>query len=92
MKVMYSMALAMAAVALVATSAPLRASETDARIESSFTKSYVYKTYLKDEHIKISSKDGAVTLSGDVYNETTNRWPRTPPKRCPGSRPLTIVS
>jgi len=56
--------------ALVGSSTPVRASETDDRIESSFTKTYVYKTYLKDEHIKISSKDGAVTLSGDVYNET----------------------
>ena len=48
----------------------MRAADTDDRIESSFTKTYVYKTYLKDEHIKITSKDGAVTLSGDVYNET----------------------
>jgi len=70
MKVMYPLALVVAAAALVGSSTPLRASETDARIESSFTKSFVYKTYLKDEHIKISSKDGAVTLSGDVYNET----------------------
>jgi len=81
---MYSMALAMAAVALVATSAPLRASETDARIESSFTKSYVYKTYLKDEHIKISSKDGAVTLSGDVYNETHKPMAQDTAEALPG--------
>jgi osmotically-inducible protein OsmY len=64
------LALVAAVAALVGSSTPLRASETDDRIESSFTKSFVYKTYLKDEHIKISSKDGAVTLSGDVYNET----------------------
>jgi hyperosmotically inducible protein len=70
MKVTYSLALVVAVVALVGSSTPLRASETDSRIESSFKKSYVYKTYLKDEHIKISSKDGAVTLSGNVYNDT----------------------
>ncbi len=70
MKVKYSLALVVAAVALLASGGPLRASETDDRIETSFKKTYVYKTYLKDEHIKISSKDGAVTLSGDVYNET----------------------
>ncbi|MGD1020142.1 MAG: BON domain-containing protein [Verrucomicrobiia bacterium] len=70
MRVRYSLALVAAVAALVGSSTPLRASETDDRIESSFTKSFVYKTYLKDEHIKISSKDGAVTLSGDVYNET----------------------
>ena len=70
MKVKYSLALVVAAVALLASGGPLRASETDDRIETSFKKTYVYKTYLKDEHIKISSKDGAVTLTGDVYNET----------------------
>jgi hyperosmotically inducible protein len=70
MRVRYSLALVAAVAALVGSSTPVRASETDDRIESSFTKSYVYKTYLKDEHIKISSKDGAVTLSGDVYNGT----------------------
>ena len=70
MRVRYSLALVAAVAALVGSSTPVRASETDDRIESSFTKTYVYKTYLKDEHIKISSKDGAVTLSGDVYNES----------------------
>jgi osmotically-inducible protein OsmY len=67
---MYPLAFAVVAVAVLATSVPLRASDTDDRVETSFKKTYVYKTYLKDEHIKISSKDGAVTLSGDVYNET----------------------
>src|SRR5579871_891268 len=70
MRVTRSLALVVAATAVLASTGPLRASETDDRIESSFKKTYVYKTYLKDEHIKISSKDGAVTLSGDVYNET----------------------
>jgi hyperosmotically inducible protein len=70
MKVTYPLALVMATAALLGSSVALRASETDDRIESAFKKSYVYKTYLKDEHIKINSKDGAVTLSGDVFNET----------------------
>ena len=69
-KVIYPLALIMATAAVLVGSAPLRASETDDRIETSFKKSYVYKTYLKDEQIKISSKDGAVTLSGDVRNDT----------------------
>ncbi len=55
---------------LVFTNGPVRASETDDRIDSSFKKTYVYKTYLKDEHIKISSKDGAVILSGSVADES----------------------
>src|SRR5271169_1119737 len=55
---------------LVFTGGTVRASETDDRIDSSFKKTYVYKTYLKDEHIKISSKEGVVTLSGSVADET----------------------
>jgi hyperosmotically inducible periplasmic protein len=51
---------------LLVTAAPLRASETDDRIESSFKQSYVFKTYLKDDAISIESKDGIVTLSGSV--------------------------
>jgi hyperosmotically inducible periplasmic protein len=68
-KVNYPLALALAAGVLVFTSGTVRASETDDRIDSSFKKTYVYKTYLKDEHIKISSRDGVVTLSGSVADE-----------------------
>ena len=55
-----------AASALLLTGSPLRASETDDRIESSAKKSYVFKTYLKDDSIKTESKNGAVTLTGTV--------------------------
>jgi osmotically-inducible protein OsmY len=81
---MYPLALVVAVAALVGGSTPLRASETDSRIESSFKKSYVYKTYLKDEHIQISSKDGAVTLSGDVYNETHKPMAQDTAEALPG--------
>jgi len=84
MKVMYSLALVVAVVALMGSSTPLRASETDDRIESSFKKTYVYKTYLKDEHIKISSKDGAVTLSGYVDNETHKPMAQDTAEALPG--------
>lgn len=70
MKVIYPLALVMAAAALVSSTVAVRASDTDDRIESSFKNSYVYKTYLKDEKISISSKDGAVTLSGVVWNDS----------------------
>jgi len=52
------------------TSVPVYASKTDDRIESSARKSYVFKTYLKDDDIKIQSKDGAVTLTGHVSEES----------------------
>jgi hyperosmotically inducible periplasmic protein len=68
MKLTYPLALVVAAAALIGSSPALRAVATDDRIESAFKTSYVYKTYLKDEHIAISAKDGAVTLSGDVAN------------------------
>jgi len=57
------------AVALLVVSAPALASETDDRIESSANQSYVFKTYLKGDAIKIESKDGVVTLTGTVLEE-----------------------
>ncbi len=58
----------MAAVLLTSVSA--RASEMDERIESSAKQSYVFKTYLKNDAIKIQSKDGVVTLTGTVAEES----------------------
>jgi osmotically-inducible protein OsmY len=71
---MYSLAFAVVAVAVLATSVPSRASQTDDRIESSFKKTYVYKTYLKDEHIKISSKDNRIEYTGDRAAENSDTW------------------
>jgi osmotically-inducible protein OsmY len=51
---------------LLITISPLRASETDSRIESAAAKSYTFKTYLKDDSIKVDSNDGVVTLTGTV--------------------------
>jgi hyperosmotically inducible periplasmic protein len=65
MKSTYSLALMATSILLVST-APLRASETDDRIESSARKSYVFKTYLADDSIKTESKNGVVTLTGTV--------------------------
>jgi hyperosmotically inducible protein len=66
MKSTYSLALLMAVSSLLITNTPLRASETDDRIESSAKKTYVFKTYLKDDAIKTESKNGAVILTGTV--------------------------
>src|SRR5271169_5788668 len=66
MKSNYPLALIVAAGALLVTSASLRAASTDSRIESAAAKSYIFKTYLKDDSIKTESKDGAVTLTGTV--------------------------
>jgi hyperosmotically inducible periplasmic protein len=56
--------------ALLFVSSPLRASETDDRIESSAKKSYVFKHYLTDDAIKTESINGAVTLSGTVAEDS----------------------
>ena len=69
-KGMYFVVLIVAAVALLAITMPVYASKTDDRIESSAKKSYVFKTYLKDDDIKIQSKDGVVTLTGSVSEES----------------------
>ena len=63
----------LAAGATLITSTPLRASETDDRIESSFTRSYAYKVYLKDDAIKAESRNGVVTLTGQV-DEASHKW------------------
>ena len=66
---MYCAALVAAVVALLVSSVPLRASETDDRIASTAGKSYVFQTYLKGDDIKVQSSDGVVTLTGTVANE-----------------------
>ena len=70
MKAKFSIALMVAAVALLAFSLPVHASKMDDQIISSAKKSYVFKNYLKDDDIKIQSKDGAVTLTGTVSQES----------------------
>jgi osmotically-inducible protein OsmY len=55
-----------AVVALFMTSVAVRASEMDDRIELSAKQSYVFKSFLQGDDIKIESRDGAVTLTGIV--------------------------
>jgi len=51
---------------MLAFSLPVSAASTDSRIESSARQSYVFKTYLQSDDIKIQSRAGAVTLTGVV--------------------------
>jgi hyperosmotically inducible protein len=69
MKAACSAVLVAIAFGLLGIGVPSYASETDDRIESAARKSYTFKTYLKDDDIKIQSKDGAVTLTGFVSGE-----------------------
>ena len=49
--------------------ANLHAATMDDRIESSAKQTYVFKTYLKNDDITVSSSDGKVTLTGTVEEE-----------------------
>jgi len=66
MKMTGLLALCAATSAILATSTSSRASQTDDRIETTAAKSYVFKTYLKNDSIKTESRDGVVTLTGTV--------------------------
>jgi len=70
MKSMFPLTLATIVAGLIITSSPLRAADTDSKIESAAAKSYVFKTYLKDDSIKTESKDGIVTLTGSVADSS----------------------
>lgn len=45
---------------------PMQATDLDDRIEASAKSSYNFKTYLKDDNIKVESSHGVVTLTGTV--------------------------
>ena len=66
MKFISPLTFAAVASTLLITGPSVYASDTDSRIESAAAKSYVFKTYLKDDSIKTEAKDGAVTLTGTV--------------------------
>jgi hyperosmotically inducible periplasmic protein len=70
MKAKIFIALMVVAVALLAISVPVQASKTDDQIVSSAKNSYVFKNYLKNDDVKIQSKNGAVTLTGTVSEES----------------------
>ena len=60
-----------AAFTMAATTLPLAAAhKDDERIVSAAKQSYVYRTYLKDDDIKIQAKDGMVTLKGEVSDRS----------------------
>ena len=66
----YRLALTTILASMLVVSAPVFASETDDNIVASAKQSYVFKTYLKGDEVTIKSKDGVVTLSGTVSEES----------------------
>src|SRR5688572_8468598 len=84
MKSTYSLSLLIALGALLTTTTSLRASETDDRIEASARKSYVFKTYLKDDMIKTESRNGVVTLTGTVSENSHKTLAQDTVENLPG--------
>ena len=82
-KTMYPVVFA-AATAMFVASMPLRASETDDKIEASFKKSYVYQTYLKNDAVKADAENGVVTLTGTVSEESHKALARETVASLPG--------
>jgi osmotically-inducible protein OsmY len=71
MKTIYRLVVMMMVVAvMLMLNMPVQASQMDNRIESSAKNSYVFKTYLKGDDIKVQSEDGAVCLTGTVSEES----------------------
>lgn len=73
MKIRNSISLAVVTAAIVFMSVvgqAVHAAKIDGKIKSSAKKSYVFKTYLKDDIVKIQSKDGVVTLTGTVADDS----------------------
>src|SRR5271170_7955538 len=84
MKMIFPSTLAVVAGTMLMTGASARASGTDSRIESSAAKSYVFKTYLKDDSIKTESKNGMVTLTGTVSDSSHKSLAQDTVENLPG--------
>lgn len=83
-KTMYFLALVATVVSFFLIKISLSASGTDESIESSARQTYVFKTYLKSDDIKIQSKDGLVTLIGTVFEESSKELAKETVANLPG--------
>ena len=83
-KNLYCLALMAALVSQAFTGTSLFASVTDDRIESTAKKTYVFKTYLKNDNIKVASKSGDVLLTGTVSQESHKALARDTVASMPG--------
>jgi hyperosmotically inducible periplasmic protein len=75
---------AAAAALLLLLGGRARANDTDDRIESAFVKSYTYRTSLHDDQIKINAKDGVVTLTGTVADQSHKTMAESVAEGLPG--------
>lgn len=59
-----------AAAALLFGNGSVLASDEDDKIEAAAKSSFVFKTYLSEDSVKLDAKDGVVTLTGSVRDES----------------------
>jgi osmotically-inducible protein OsmY len=59
-----------AALGLMMFITPAFAAQTDSGIEEAVKNSYTFKTYLKDDDVTVQARDGVVTLTGTVSDES----------------------
>jgi hyperosmotically inducible periplasmic protein len=69
-KTPYPLELLETVASLFSLNIPLFTSRTDAPVEASARRSYVFKTYLQGDDIAIQHEDGTVTLTGTVSDES----------------------
>jgi len=83
-KSIYCLVLIAVAASSLLFNSRLFASDMDDRIESTAKRSYVFKTYLKDDDIHIHSQNGDVALTGTVSGETDKSLARETVAGLPG--------
>src|SRR5882757_6134099 len=83
MKAIHAFAIAIVGASLASVTI-VRASDTDDRIEASARRTYVFRTELKDDSIRIQSQNGVVTLTGTVADESHKSLAEDTVKGLPG--------
>ncbi len=66
-------ALALSIAALLFSITPTYASDSDEKLDAAAKRSYVFQRYLNADKITVSSKDGVITLTGIVSDESHSR-------------------
>ena len=85
MKIMQRVAWMAVAIALLTIGVQVQAStKMDDRIEASARDTYVFKTYLKSDDVKVRSVNGVVTLTGTVSEESHKSLAREAVVNLPG--------
>ncbi len=85
-KNLHILALFAAITFLFMSNAELYAASTDDRIEASAKQTYVFRTYLKNDDIKVMSRSGDVSLTGTVAEESHKALARDTVASLPGVR------